>query len=55
MKSTSRPEEVNMIQDAVVAGLNDYEDQSQQVSAVLEQMESAPQDKNFATIIFYHE
>lgn len=45
LKNNSRPEEVSMIQDAVVAAVNDYDDQSQQVSVVLEQMESAPSGK----------
>lgn len=43
--STTRPEEVSMIQDAIVAALNDYDDQSRQVSAVLEQMEGASEER----------
>jgi HEAT repeat protein len=48
LNKTSQPEELQAVQQAVVAAVREYETQSQQAELVLQQMEQAPAEKKSA-------
>jgi HEAT repeat protein len=48
LNKTSQPEELQAVQQAVIAAVSEYETQSQQAELVLQQMEQAPAEKKSA-------
>ena len=45
LEQAQQPEEIDMLQQAIIAGVDDYEDQSQQTSLVLDEMQDASEEE----------
>lgn len=45
LNETSQPKEIRMLQEAIIAGIDDYENQSQQTALVLEEMQNTSEER----------